>query len=59
MKYLITGSSGFIGYHLARKILENKNNTVLGIDSHNNYYSTQLKKKRLSLLKEKKNFFFL
>ena len=58
MKYLITGSSGFIGYHLARKILENKNNTVLGIDSHNNYYSTQLKKKRLSLLKEKKNFFF-
>jgi UDP-glucuronate 4-epimerase len=57
MKYLVTGSSGFIGYHLTKKILLNKKNIVLGIDSHNNYYSTQLKRQRRRLLK-KKNFLF-
>ena len=43
-KVLITGSSGFIGYHLAN--LLSKKNKVLGIDNHNNYYSKSIKKKR-------------
>ncbi len=56
MKILITGSSGFIGYHLAD--LLSKKNKVLGIDNHNNYYSENIKKKRLFLLKKNKNFTF-
>ena len=56
MKILITGSSGFIGYHLAD--LLSKKNKVLGIDNHNNYYYENLKKKRLFLLKKNKNFTF-
>jgi len=59
MKYLITGSSGFIGFHLAMRLLKNKKNFVYGIDSLNNYYSVILKKKRTKLLKKNKNFFFL
>lgn len=58
MKILITGSSGFIGYHLSKKLLKNKKNIVYGIDSLNKYYSVNLKKKRTQLLKKNKNFFF-
>jgi UDP-glucuronate 4-epimerase len=58
MKYLITGSAGFIGFHLANSILKNKNNQVFGIDNLNNYYSISLKKKRTRILKKNKNFFF-
>ncbi len=43
MKILVTGSSGFIGYHLARELLK-KNNQVIGIDNNNNYYSNVIKK---------------
>lgn len=59
MKYLITGSSGFIGFHLAKELLKNKDNEVYGLDSLNKYYSVSLKKKRLNILKKKKNFKFL
>jgi UDP-glucuronate 4-epimerase len=57
-KILITGSCGFIGFHLARKFLCNSKITVYGVDSLNSYYSVKLKKKRLSILKKKKNFIF-
>jgi UDP-glucuronate 4-epimerase len=57
-KVLITGSCGFIGFHLALKFLNNPRTIVYGIDSLNSYYSTKLKKKRLSILKKKKNFIF-
>ena len=57
MKILITGSSGFIGFHLSKLLLE-KGNTVYGIDSMNNYYDVNLKKARLSILKKYKNFKF-
>tara|TARA_Y100001958_G_C21241649_1_gene569566 strand:+ start:2313 stop:3260 length:948 start_codon:yes stop_codon:yes gene_type:complete len=56
MNIIITGSSGFIGFHLA-KFLTNKNK-VLGLDNHNNYYSKSIKQKRLMILKKKKNFSF-
>ena len=58
MNILISGAAGFIGYHLTKKICENKKFNVLGIDSINGYYSKKLKKKRISLLKKNKNFFF-
>ena len=46
MNFLITGCAGFIGYSVAKKILENKNNNVIGIDKLTNYYSIKLKKKK-------------
>jgi len=58
MKILVTGSAGFVGYHLVKNLLNNKKNTVLGIDSINGYYSTKIKKLRIKILKKKKNFFF-
>tara|TARA_B100000214_G_scaffold373225_1_gene353112 strand:- start:774 stop:1724 length:951 start_codon:yes stop_codon:yes gene_type:complete len=55
-KILITGSSGFIGFHLAKNL--SKIYKVIGLDNHNNYYSKKIKKKRLSILKKNKNFSF-
>ena len=56
-KILITGSSGFIGFHLTKKLLE-KGNKVHGYDSMNNYYDVKLKKARLKILKTYKGFSF-
>ena len=47
MSILITGSAGFIGYHLTEKLLK-KNINVIGIDNINNYYDTKLKKNRIN-----------
>jgi len=55
---LITGVAGFIGFHLAKDLLENGEN-VLGIDNLNPYYSVKLKEKRLEILKTFDNFKFL
>lgn len=55
---LITGCAGFIGYHLALKILKKKKIIVYGIDSLNNYYDINLKKKRLNNLSQYTNFIF-
>jgi UDP-glucuronate 4-epimerase len=42
MKYLITGTAGFIGFHLAKNLLE-RGDTVIGIDNINDYYDVNLK----------------
>ena len=57
MRVLVTGSAGFIGFHLSDYLLKN-NNTVIGIDNINDYYDVNLKKSRLKILKKNKNFFF-
>ena len=57
MKVLVTGSAGFIGFHVSDYLLKN-NNTVIGIDNINDYYDVNLKKSRLKILKKNKNFFF-
>ncbi|MDB9831641.1 GDP-mannose 4,6-dehydratase [Candidatus Pelagibacter sp.] len=57
MKIFITGSSGFIGFHLSKKLLD-KGNTVHGFDSMNNYYDVRLKKARYQILKKYKKFSF-
>ena len=49
MKILVTGSAGFIGFHLCKKLLENNHN-VIGIDNLNDYYDVNLKEKRLEIL---------
>ncbi len=46
MKIMVTGTAGFIGYHLARKILE-RGDEVVGLDSINDYYTVELKYGRL------------
>ena len=46
---LITGSAGFIGFHLCKKLILN-GSKITGIDNLNNYYDIELKKKRLEIL---------
>ncbi|CUR53607.1 NAD dependent epimerase/dehydratase family protein [Serratia symbiotica] len=58
MKYLITGVAGFIGYHLAIKLL-NHGHEIVGIDNLNNYYDINLKIARLNLLKNYSKFYFI
>ena len=58
MTILITGVAGFIGSHLASKMLSQSFN-VLGIDNLNDYYSVKLKKYRLKQLNKFKNFTFI
>ncbi|MEM9243388.1 MAG: NAD-dependent epimerase/dehydratase family protein [Pseudomonadota bacterium] len=54
---LITGSSGFIGFHLAKKRLA-MGDVVVGVDNHNDYYDVGLKEARLARLKAHDNFIF-
>jgi UDP-glucuronate 4-epimerase len=49
LNILVTGSSGFIGFHLTKKLLE-ENHTVICIDSLDKYYDINLKKDRLAVL---------
>ena len=57
MKIFITGSSGFIGFHLSKKLLD-KGHSVHGFDSMNNYYDVKLKINRYQILRNNKNFSF-
>ena len=57
MKILVTGSSGFIGYHLTNKLLD-LGYHVIGIDNHNDYYDVKLKEKRCEILLKKGLKFF-
>ena len=56
MKIIVTGSCGFIGFHVTKKLLD-LNYNVIGIDNINNYYDIKLKKIGLKFLKLIKNFF--
>jgi len=49
MKILVTGTAGFIGFHLAKKLLE-RGDEVVGIDNINDYYDVNLKYARLNEL---------
>jgi UDP-glucuronate 4-epimerase len=57
MRILITGCSGFIGFHLSLFLLK-KNYKIYGIDTMNSYYDPSLKYNRLKVLKKYKNFYF-
>lgn len=57
MSYLITGAAGFIGFHLAKALLE-KGEAVIGIDNLNDYYDVDLKHARLEMLKAYEQFQF-
>ncbi len=55
---LVTGCAGFIGSHLTEELLK-RGYEVRGIDSLDDYYSVELKKQNLELLKQCKDFSFL
>ena len=52
---LVTGSSGFIGFHLCQKLLDD-GFRVVGIDNLSDYYDVALKQRRQSILLQNPNF---
>ena len=57
---LVTGSAGFIGFYLSKRLLEEINNVqVIGLDSVNDYYDVSLKEYRLDILSKYDNFTFI
>ncbi len=58
MKILVTGCAGFIGFNVAKSLLD-KNYVVVGIDSLTNYYPVKIKILRAKILKKYKNFIFI
>lgn len=57
MQVLITGAAGFIGYHIAQRLLAD-GIEVYGIDNLNDYYDVNLKRDRLAQLKDESGFVF-
>lgn len=58
MHVLVTGVAGFIGFHVARRLLA-RGDSVVGIDNVNTYYDVRLKEARLALLADQKGFTFV
>ena len=57
MTILVTGTAGFIGFHTAKKLLDD-GVEVVGVDNINDYYSVSLKKDRNSILEEYDDYSF-
>jgi UDP-glucose 4-epimerase len=58
MNCLVTGTAGFIGSHLSRRLLK-EGFSVIGVDSFTDYYPRWIKERNLSTLKSENNFSFL
>lgn len=58
MKYLVTGAAGFIGFHVAERLLA-RGHDVVGLDNLNPYYDPNLKLARLARLDGKERFSFV
>ena len=54
---LVTGAAGFIGFHVARRLLAD-GRSVVGLDNLNSYYDPALKAARLDILRREQNFAF-
>jgi UDP-glucuronate 4-epimerase len=57
VKVLVTGAAGFIGFHVARRLI-GRGDEVVGLDNLNAYYDPQLKRARLALLSPEPRFRF-
>lgn len=55
---LVTGAAGFIGFHVAMRLLE-RGDHVIGLDNLNDYYDVRLKEARLAQLKPRERFTFI
>ena len=55
MRLLVTGSAGFIGFHMARRLLD-EGHEVVGIDGFTPYYDRNLKLRRHEILQERPGF---
>lgn len=55
MSIFITGTAGFIGFHLAKRLLDD-GHSVVGFDAVTNYYDPSLKRARLSILEQQNNY---
>jgi UDP-glucuronate 4-epimerase len=55
---LVTGAAGFIGFHVAKRLLD-RGETVVGIDNLNPYYDPRLKEARLGRLQKSRGFTFV
>ena len=55
MKILVTGSAGFIGSALSKKLLD-RGDEITGIDNHNNYYDPKIKDDRVKRLQKYTNY---
>lgn len=58
MRYLITGTAGFIGYHLARRLLDD-GHFVTGFDAVTSYYDIALKQARMTSLERSNGYRFV
>ena len=59
MKILVTGTAGFIGSFLCKRLLETTNDEIIGLDNLNDYYDVSLKESRLSMLRAFPRFHFI
>src|SRR3954469_4512475 len=57
MTILVTGAAGFLGMHVAKRLLQ-RGERVVGVDNMDAYYSLELKEARLAELEEDANFTF-
>ena len=57
MKVLVTGAAGFIGFHVASKLLQ-RGDAVVGLDNVNDYYDVRLKEARLEQIAGHDSFTF-
>lgn len=55
---LVTGAAGFIGFHLAQRLMQ-AGHTVVGLDNVNDYYDPRLKEARLAMLRNDPRFSFV
>ncbi|MDQ2704092.1 MAG: GDP-mannose 4,6-dehydratase, partial [Pseudomonadota bacterium] len=55
MRFFVTGTAGFVGFHLARKLLDD-GHSVVGYDAMTSYYDVSLKRRRHEILSEKPRF---